>query len=1365
MTFGTWKIVGRPFRSRRWPLLASLLAGAALLSAIAAIHSTPASAASCADEFTEAHSAEWSNAENWSTKKLPEATTIVCWNSGKSPVVSFTSQADSISSGDSLTVSGGSLTLENASDPSSLSGTLTVSGGTLAIKDSASAGALTMSAGALNGPGSLSVSGAVSITEGSISSGGQALKLKQSAGSFLIGGTKQIYLQGGSIETSSPVEITNPSFITAGSPTLTTTSTIQFAPIEFGANGGVSGILTAKGIITTGQTTIQNYALHVTGNESKLEGTLTVPVLNTDKGTTVPVPSGAGLNLDGSGSMISGTISGAGTFAQTDYSTTFLSGATLSTDTVSVSGGTLLIASGATYKAATSTTVSGGTLEFEDTAETGSLTFNGGSTLGGNGTLSVSGAMLWSHGQISGGADLKIKQGAGTSFSIEGTERVYWLGGSVETESPVTIGDPEFISTDSPKLTTTSTLTLKPVAFSQNGGVSAVLSAKGLITTGNTTVENFTVDVTGNESKIEGGTTSLPVLNTSAGTTMNVASGAVLRIDGGGSMISGAITGAGTFADAAYSTTFLSGATLSTNNVLVSGGTLILNSGATYKAATETMISNGALELEDAAETGGLTMSNGSLGGPGSLALTGAFSWTGGEISSPHAIKITQSGGASFSISGSTRPYLTGGTIETTSPVSITNAELITAGNAQLTTTSTITLASGYNLHVNGGDNGTFTAAGLTANAGPEYGFGDDALVLTGGTTTVANGHTLTNGPLAVQGGVLEDDGTVKSESNQMTLTGGTLTGTGIIESNLVNSGGTLIPGNGTSGELKAENYIQEAGGTLKLSITGNTPGADFPQLVFDFGNVILEGKLYLTDEGFTPAHGETFPIVVGADSESGEFAALEGPSGSLYGVQYERGGATLTVNSTPPVNTEAPQIIGTPANGETLTCATGKWSNSPISYAYEWQLEGQPITGATESTYRATSEDEGHQLKCFVTAKNSSGEASAGSEPVSVLPAPVNTEAPEITGTAASGETLTCSTGKWSNSPTGYTYEWQLEGQPIAGATESTFKVPAADAGKKLLCVVTATNASGKTPAKSQEVSVAVPIVPPVVAPVSTAPPVVTGTVGVGNTLSCSPGTWSGSPSIFEYQWNRDNTPIAGATSSSYLVALADVGHRLTCAVTASNGVRATSASTSVLVPAPPAPTPLPLQCSGRAIVLITVRQVGHTVFLSGAALSKYAGQKVTITLSGVSKKLAKGKSGTALVAANGTFEAKLAAPTGSGAGLTRYTATVAGSSSLALKLTRKLQVTAEKPTPGGARVSFHVSSAGPGKHLVTITRELSCSKTVVYKKVKLPSSGRFTIVLPASTTAGEISYYRAQTHVLGGNTYSLPVAVAAAS
>jgi hypothetical protein len=76
--------------------------------------------------------------------------------------------------------------------------------------------------------------------------------------------------------------------------------------------------------------------------------------------------------------------------------------------------------------------------------------------------------------------------------------------------------------------------------------------------------------------------------------------------------------------------------------------------------------------------------------------------------------------------------------------------------------------------------------------------------------------------------------------------------------------------------------------------------------------------------------------------------------------------------------------------------------------------------------------------------------------------------------------------------------------------------------------------------------------------APGNTAPPTVTGTPQVGNTLSTSNGTWTGTPSSYSYHWQRCTgstcTTIAGATAQSYLIVSADAGHTLRSVVTAAN-------------------------------------------------------------------------------------------------------------------------------------------------------------------------------------------------------------------
>jgi hypothetical protein len=170
----------------------------------------------------------------------------------------------------------------------------------------------------------------------------------------------------------------------------------------------------------------------------------------------------------------------------------------------------------------------------------------------------------------------------------------------------------------------------------------------------------------------------------------------------------------------------------------------------------------------------------------------------------------------------------------------------------------------------------------------------------------------------------------------------------------------------------------------------------------------------------------------------------------------------------------------------------------------------------------------------------------------------------PAISGSPEAGKTLTCSNGTWSPTPTRFTFQWNRDGQPISGATSSTYVVQSADEGHTLTCTVTAFNGSvDGTPATSRGVSVAAP--PP---PTNTSPPTITGTPLPGNTLTCHPGTWTGNPTRFGYQWNRDASQIPGATQQQYQVQIADEGATLGCGVTAGNGSAVAKATVVVAEP-----------------------------------------------------------------------------------------------------------------------------------------------------------------------------------------------------
>lgn len=85
---------------------------------------------------------------------------------------------------------------------------------------------------------------------------------------------------------------------------------------------------------------------------------------------------------------------------------------------------------------------------------------------------------------------------------------------------------------------------------------------------------------------------------------------------------------------------------------------------------------------------------------------------------------------------------------------------------------------------------------------------------------------------------------------------------------------------------------------------------------------------------------------------------------------------------------------------------------------------------------------------------------------------------------------------------------------------------------------------------------------------PVCSVAPAITGTPTQGQTLTCSNGTWTKSPS-FARQWHRSGVPIIGATANTRVLAAGDVGHTMTCTITATNaGVSAvrTSAATAAV-------------------------------------------------------------------------------------------------------------------------------------------------------------------------------------------------------
>ena len=86
---------------------------------------------------------------------------------------------------------------------------------------------------------------------------------------------------------------------------------------------------------------------------------------------------------------------------------------------------------------------------------------------------------------------------------------------------------------------------------------------------------------------------------------------------------------------------------------------------------------------------------------------------------------------------------------------------------------------------------------------------------------------------------------------------------------------------------------------------------------------------------------------------------------------------------------------------------------------------------------------------------------------------------------------------------------------------------------------------------------------------PVNTVKPAIKGTAQEGQTLTCSPGTWTGTPEIkYYFEWKRNDIIIEEANTDSYLLGSFDVGQLIKCTVIAANNVGKTSADSNTVRP-----------------------------------------------------------------------------------------------------------------------------------------------------------------------------------------------------
>ena len=113
----------------------------------------------------------------------------------------------------------------------------------------------------------------------------------------------------------------------------------------------------------------------------------------------------------------------------------------------------------------------------------------------------------------------------------------------------------------------------------------------------------------------------------------------------------------------------------------------------------------------------------------------------------------------------------------------------------------------------------------------------------------------------------------------------------------------------------------------------------------------------------------------------AGTTASADDPAGWIY-----MGGS---FGGPPPSNTVVPAVTGIQKVAQPLSCTTGTWTGTSITYAYQWQRDNSGggtfsnISGATSNTLALTETDLDCMIRCVVTATDAGGSTSANSNSV----------------------------------------------------------------------------------------------------------------------------------------------------------------------------------------------------------------------------------------------------------------------------------------------------------------------------------------------------------------------------------------------